>query len=125
MNTNKNYKVDTTDEIWAKIWPEVDEACKKIFDAVNNVLRVHSNFGFTTFEQNINPSLTDIEKTMDIAEFSVNKFFTHDLEYSLHRVLSNVKQMIFCIKNLIGALIKNDESEYEQMILMMRNQAQH
>ena len=125
MSIDENDKGDTKNEIWAKIWPEVDEACRKIFDAVNNVLRVHSNFGFTTFEKNINPSLTDIEKAMDIAEFSIDKFFEHDPEFSLDRILMNVKQMIFCIKRLISALIKNDENEYQQMIVMMRNQSQH
>jgi hypothetical protein len=125
MNTDKNNKVNTTDEIWAKIWPEVEEVCGGIFEAVNNVLRVHSTFGFTTFKQNINPSLTDIEKSMEIIEFSVAKFLTHDLEYSYKRILMNAQQMIFCIKTLIGALIKNDVHEYDQMILNMRNQAQH
>lgn len=125
MNTARNYKVDTTEEVWAKIWPEVEEVCGKIFEAVNNVLRVHSNFGFTTFKQNINPSLTDIEKSMEIIEFSVTKFLSHDLEYSYQRILENAQQMILFIKTLIGALIKNDVHEYDQMIMMMRNQAQH
>lgn len=124
-STDENYKVDTADEIWTKIRPEVDEFCWKIFEVVNTVLRIHTNFGFKNFEENINPSLTDIHKIMQILEYSIDLFHTNSCDYTIDRNLTNVKQMIFCIKNLSNALINEDEVEYLKMISMMRNQAQH
>ena len=125
INNNKIVKDDAQDEMWGKISHEVEAVCSKIFDAVNIILSAHSNFGFTAINQNINPSIEDILRIMQVTEFVLDKFASSIDDFSQKRKIDNAAQMIWCVKGLVIAIKSGEVADYEAMIEKMRKQAQH
>lgn len=124
-DSDENNKKHNPDEIWAKISHEVELVCAKIFEAVNIILSAHSNFGFSEINQNIDPSLDDIVKIMQVTEFVLGTFSSNTNDFSHQRRVDNAMQMIWCVKGLAIAIKSGQEDDYEAMIEKMRKQAQH
>lgn len=124
-DSDENSKNNKPEEVWAKISHEVEVVCAKIFDLVNGILSAHSNFGFSAINQNINPSLDDIVKIMQVTEFALGTFASNAQDFSNQRQVDNAMQMIWCVKGLAIAIKSDQQDDYDAMIEKMRKQAQH
>lgn len=111
--------------MWCKIAPEVEVICGKIFVTVNLILGAHSKYGFAEINQNINPSIDDILKTIQVIDFVLSTFSSNIDDFAQTRKLDNAAQMIWCVKGLVIAIKSGNGDDYDAMIEKMRKQAQH
>jgi hypothetical protein len=125
VNSNEVDKINTQEEMWCKIAPEVEVICGKIFETVNVILGAHSKYGFTEINQNINPSIDDILRIVQVIEFVLTTFSSSFDDFTQTRKLENAAQMIWCVKGLVIAIKSGNADDYEAMIEKMRKHAQH
>jgi hypothetical protein len=113
------------DSQWSKIAPEVEKAWSGIFQVVNKVIASHEHFGFELIESKINPSLTDILRSLKVLEAILDTLIAENgIGYDLYRMVVNAKQQITLIELVAVALKYKREDDYNEAIAKLCNQAQ-
>ena len=115
----------SAEKIWKEISIEVESICAKIFESTNKVLQAHLSFGFTGIAANIHPKLEDILLSLDVVQSMLDRVSSAvKFDHSEERIVSNSKQMIWCIEGVALALKNECQADYDTAIAMMRAQAQ-
>lgn len=122
-------KTLTTEEAearWAQIVDQVEEMWSQVIEVVNNILHAHTQFGFSSFAENITPSLDVILFSLKVVESVLDTVdASGTLEYSETRKVGNAKQQILWIQTIGNALKYRNETDYLASIEKLGNQSGH
>ncbi|MBB4725590.1 hypothetical protein [Xanthomonas euvesicatoria] len=114
------FSEDALPELLARIW-------FRVMAQVNRLIKAHETFEYVTFAENLNPSIEDVLKGFEFADFALTKFLdSGQLAHDETRNALNAKQCILSMKLLAAALNSDDkdQDEYERIMRDLRNQAQ-
>lgn len=103
----------------------LESAWDLVLTLTNSFLRAHDKFGFELVERKSNPSLEDMLLSLKVMSGILNSLDDAGVfEGSEQRKLINAKQQIVWFERATLALKEKDQTEYESVIDMMKNQAQ-
>lgn len=109
---------DSLGELLGDIWNQV-------IRNVNRLLEVHNRFGTFHFRENLNPSLEDVLKGFEFADFALKQLIDSGLlQYEEARTAINSRQCILKMRELAVAMDLDDAPNLERVIRELRNQAQ-
>ncbi|MEA9488682.1 hypothetical protein [Xanthomonas campestris] len=118
MNEETRLTEDALPELLGRIW-------NRVIGQVNALLRAHETFEFFNFLENLNPSLEEVIKGFEFADFALTKFVeSGDLEHDEMRQALNAKQCILKMKLLSNALAVQNQDEYTKIMHELKQQAQ-
>lgn len=106
--------VDATAKI-EKVWGEVLRVTTRLLSA-------HQQFGFSTIQANVSPSIDDMLKSLRILETILDAVASH-LDPSDQRIVINAKQAIINVEQVNLALMSKDHDAYSIAIQRITNQA--
>lgn len=111
---------DVLPEIVLKTWHEV-------IRAMNTILKANERFGFQSIEANIDPKLSDILYSLQIAESFLALCINNpdQFDYDSTRRALNASQCVLQIRLVAIALKSGDQDSYDNAIRKLENQAQH
>lgn len=109
---------------WAEQAKELlDQVWHEVFEASRKLVKVHINFGFTAFQENINPKIEDIVLGLKIIDSLLDTLSSAVAEYPEQRKLFNCRQQILLVQEVATALQNSDKDFYEQAMGKLKNQS--
>lgn len=102
----------------AQLWQEV-------VVSVNECLEAHESLGYYKFPLKADPSIADIELSINAIEGALNGMLTFQgNSFKAWNDISNCLQSIHLIRRLFIALKNKDQAEYEDCIRKLQSQRQ-
>lgn len=103
----------------------VEQIWREVVTSINHVLEADSTLGFTSFELRTNPSIAEIELSLDIVSAALSSLMKSDsVSYETSRNLLNCEQSLFHIRRTFLALRHKSKDEYDGCIRALKTQRQ-
>lgn len=102
----------------ARVWHDVT-------NVVNKLLQTHEKYGRTRFQEEMNPSLSELVEAFKYVDTALTSLMESGLlNYDEYRDAVNSKQCILKMKLLSMALESEAHDDYERIIAELQGQAQ-